>query len=227
MTAQMQSLVRVGATLIVVAFLLFHVVQASAQTTTGSMSGTVVDATGQVLPGATVTIAHERTGEERAGTTNEVGLFGFAALMPGPYTVRAELAGFRQIEVKSNVVLANQRLAVEPLRLEVGQISEVVSVSAIGEALKTTTTAHQAVLDLRQVSNLAIRGRDPISFLKILPGVQLQANEQETFGGSFATGVPAIQAGNTRGQTIYVDGINGGDGGGGGGGGGNFSGATN
>lgn len=200
---------------------------ASAQTTTGSMSGTVVDSTGQVLPGATVTIVNEQTREERSGATNEVGLFSFPALQPGPYTVRAELSGFRPIQVTGNIVLANQRLAVEPLKLEVGQLTEVVSVTAIGEALKTTTTSHQAVLDIKQVTNLSIRGRDPISLLKILPGVQLQANDQETFGGSFATGVPAIQSSRTGGQTIYVDGVNGGDGGGSGGGGGNFSGATN
>ena len=103
----------------------------------------------------------------------------------------------------------------------VGQVTESVSVSARGETVATTTTSHQAVLDLQQVTNLSIRGRDPISLLKILPGVQLLANDQETFGGSFATPVPSIQGG--RGQTIYVDGINGGDGGGGG----NFSGATN
>ena len=100
---------------VLVALSLFFAVNASAQTTTGSMSGSVVDSTGQVLPGATVTIVHERTGEQRVGTTNEVGLFSFPALMPGPYTVRAELTGFRQIEVKNKVVLANQRLTVEPL----------------------------------------------------------------------------------------------------------------
>ena len=71
------------------------------------------------------------------------------------------------------------------------------------------------------MTNLSIRGRDPISLLKVLPGVGLLANDQEVFGGAFATPVPGIQGG--RGQTIYVDGINGGDGGGGG----NFSGATN
>ena len=74
---------------------------------------------------------------------------------------------------------------------------------------------------MRQVENLSIRGRDPISLLKILPGVCLLANDQETFGGGFSTPVPNIQGG--TGQTIYVDGINGGDGGGGG----SFSDATN
>jgi hypothetical protein len=185
------------------------------------MSGTVVDPSGQSIRGAGVVIVSESNGEERKGTTNDVGDFIFPALVPGPYTIRVETKGFKPLEVKSNVVVANSRLAVPALRLEVGDLSESVTVSAMGEAVATTRTSHQAIIDLKQVENLSIRGRDPISLLKILPGVALLANDQETFGGSFATPVPNIQGG--RGQTIYVDGINGGDGGGGG----NFSGATN
>ncbi|RPI51163.1 MAG: carboxypeptidase regulatory-like domain-containing protein, partial [Acidobacteria bacterium] len=195
-----------------------------AQTTSGSISGSVVDAQKQVVPGADVIITNEQNGETRRTVTNDVGDYVFAGVAPGPYSVRAELAGFRPIERRNNVVLANSRLAVPPLTLEVGTVAEAVTVSAVGESVATTTTSHQAVLDLGQVENLSIRGRDPISLLKILPGVSLQANDQELFGGSFATGVPDIQGG--RGQTLYVDGVNGGDGGNAGGGGGNFSGAT-
>ncbi len=194
---------------------------AAAQTSSGSMSGTVVDEGGQAIPGVDVVVVHDDTGEERRGTTSEAGAFVFSALAPGPYTIRVSMQGFRPLEVKGRVVLANNRLAVGALRLDVGPLIESVTVTARGETVATTTTAHQAVLDLRQVSNLSIRGRDPISLLKILPGVSLLANDQETFGGSFATPVPNIQGG--RGQTIYVDGVNGGDSGGGG----NFSGATN
>jgi hypothetical protein len=207
--------------------LLTFTVNASAQTTSGSISGTVVDAQDQVVPGADVVVTNQQTQEQRRTVTNEVGLFAFPALQPGPYTIRAELSGFRPIEIRDNMVLANNRLALPPLRLEVGSLAEAVTVSAVGEVVATTQTSHQAILDLKQVQNLSIRGRDPISFLKVLPGVQLQANDQETFGGSFATGVPAIQSASSGAQTLYVDGINGGDGGGSGGGGGNFSGATN
>jgi hypothetical protein len=216
------KLFKVAAVLLVWLF----AVNASAQTVTGSMSGTVVDSTGQVVPGANVTVVHENSGEERNTVTNEVGNFVLPSLTPGPYTIRIALAGFKPLEVKANVVQGNNRLAVGSIKIEVGQFSEAVTVSSVGQFLATTQTSHQAVLDLKQVTNLSIRGRDPISLLKILPGVTLLANDQETFGGSFATAVPAIQ-GSTRGQTIYVDGINGGDGGGSGGGGGNFSGATN
>lgn len=69
-------------------------VSAHAQTVTGSMSGTVVDPSGQVIPGADVTLLNEKTGEERKGTTSEVGDFAFAALVPGAYTIRVEMPGF-------------------------------------------------------------------------------------------------------------------------------------
>ena len=193
----------------------------SAQTTSGSMFGTVVDSSNQVVPGADVIVTNEKTGEQRRTVTNEVGQYVFSGLAAGPYTTRAELSGFKPFESKGNMVLANNRLSMPPLKLEVGTLAETVSVTAVGQAIDTTVTAHQAILDTNQVANLSIRGRDPISLLKVLPGVQLQANDQETFGGSFSTPVPSVQGGG--GQTVYVDGINGGDGGGGG----SFSAATN
>ena len=205
--------------------LLLLAVDASAQTISGSLSGTVVDASAKVVPGADVVITNENTGEKRSSATNHVGDFLFPALVPGPYMIQVHLQGFKPIEIKGNIVLASNRLAVGAVKLEVGEVTEADSVTARGEVVATTQTSHQAILDLTQVTNLSIRGRDPISLLKILPGVALLANDQETFGGSFATAVPNIQGG--RGQTIYVDGINGGDGGPGGGGGANFSGATN
>ena len=196
-------------------------INASAQTTSGSMSGTIVDTQGQVVPGVDVVITNEQSGEQRRAVTSSVGAFSFPALVPASYTIRAELSGFRPVEVKGNMVLANNRLAVPALVLQVGTLAEAVTVTAVGEAVATTTTAHQALLDLNQVQNLSIRGRDPISLLKILPGVRLLPNDPETFGGSFAVDVPDVSGG--RGQTVYVDGINGGDGGSGD----RFGGATN
>src|SRR5688500_17726775 len=81
--------------------------QAFAQTTSGSMSGTVVDESDQVIANAVVTIVNENTGEERKATTNGVGAFVFSALTPGPYTIRAEMQGFKPLEVRGRVVLAN------------------------------------------------------------------------------------------------------------------------
>src|SRR5262245_45593015 len=188
-----------------VLMLLLVAVNVAAQTVSGSMSGVIVDGTGQVLPGADVAIVHENSGEERRPATNEISAVGFPSLAPGPYTIRVTLTGFKPLEVKANIVQGNNRLAVGSLKLDIGEFNEAVTVSSVGQFLATTQTAHQAVLDLKQVTNLSIRGRDPISLLKILPGVSLLANDQETFGGSFATAVPAIQ-GSKDDQETYVAG---------------------
>ena len=84
--------------------LLLCAVNASAQTTSGSISGSVVDAQNQVVPGADVVITNQQTQEMRRTVTNEVGLFSFPGLQPGPYTIRAELSGFRPIEIRDNMV---------------------------------------------------------------------------------------------------------------------------
>ncbi len=130
--------------------------------------------------------------------------------------------GFGTLEVTGRVVLANNRLAVGALKLGVGELTESVSVTARGETVaSTSTTSHQAVMDLKQVDEpLDSRPRPDLAAEDPAGRAACWPTIRRTFGGSFATPVPQIQGG--RGQTIYVDGINGGDGGGGAA---NFSGA--
>ena len=150
----------------------------------GSMSGSVVDASGQVVPGADIVITNENTGETRSGVSNEVGDYNFPGLQPGSYTVRAQLTGFKPFEIKKNMVLANNRLSVQPLRLEVGTLSETVSVSAFGEMVATTVTSHQAIIDSKAMLDLSVKGRDPISMLKIMtdprPGAKPTRSRPQT-----------------------------------------------
>lgn len=191
------------------------------QSSTGTLGGTVTDSSGQVVPGASIKLTNEVNAEERSATTNESGDFLFAALVPAPYTVRIEAKGFRPYEQKGNIVVASGRLSLGMLQLQVGSLTESIVVTAQGAAVQTTSSNHAAVIDNKQMSMISLRGRDPISMLRILPGVQQGVGNQELFGGDFSTPVPRIQG--RAGATIYVDGVNGGDGGGGD----NFSGATN
>jgi hypothetical protein len=190
---------------------------------TGSITGTVTDPSGQVIPGALVTLTFELNGEMRTATTSPTGDFSFLALGEGAYTVRVQSKGFRQFEQRNNVVTAGARLALGSLQLEVGSVAETVSVTAQGEAVATTTTADTGHIDTHQIGNTPVRTRDPLGLLGMLPGVQpmlLGAQGGEVMGGTYSSTIPNIQGGN---QIVYTDGVNGGDSNGGG----NFSGSTN
>src|SRR6266478_6841844 len=84
---------------------------------TGVVAGTVIDSSGQVVPGATVTLTNETKGDLRTLVSNERGEFSFRAVTPGSYTVKVELAGFRSIEQRNNIVNASSQLDVGRLAL--------------------------------------------------------------------------------------------------------------
>src|SRR5437762_1266197 len=93
--------------------------------TTATISGTITDTTGGVLPGVRVTIQQTETGLVRAATTSSDGRFVFAGIPVGRYTVRGELPGFRSVARQDLVVTVGQTLAV-PLVMEVGAVEQTV-----------------------------------------------------------------------------------------------------
>src|SRR5262249_45134141 len=103
-----------------------------AQTITGSISGAVMDSTGGMIPGATVTLISEKTGQSRGSTTNGEGRFNFAALQPGTYALKVERQGFQTLEQRGVILSANENLALGDLKLLPGQVSETVSVTSEG-----------------------------------------------------------------------------------------------
>src|SRR5438552_18173126 len=102
---------------------------AQSQAANGAIEGTVVDASGGVLPGVTVTITNVETGAERSVITNENGLYRAQLLPLGTYRVVAELPGFKKYE-ESNIKLGAGQTAVVNATLSVGQVSELITVNA-------------------------------------------------------------------------------------------------
>src|SRR5262245_8564654 len=104
---------------------------ASAQTTSASISGTVVDPEGKAVPGATITLIDERTNETRLATSDPgIGTFQITNLAPGTYTVRVTLQGFRTFERKGVVVSSAERVSVGSVALQVGGLQDTVTVEA-------------------------------------------------------------------------------------------------
>ena len=100
---------------------------AVAQVITGSITGTVSDETGAVLPGVEITVQNQETGISRTVISNDEGSYRAPSLTVGPYEVRGELAGF-QTTVRSGISLTVGRIAVVDITLQIGAITEQVFV---------------------------------------------------------------------------------------------------
>src|SRR5579872_1153984 len=97
---------------------------------TGSLSGTVLDASGAVVPGATVRLTSETTKEARVTKSNAEGLFSFNAVPRDSYRVKAEHSGFKAFERQGIVVSANEHVTLGAVTLELGSSTETVTVSS-------------------------------------------------------------------------------------------------
>src|SRR3954468_23634396 len=175
---------------------------------TGTVSGTVVDSSGQVVPGASVTLVNEATADVRTAATDQRGVFSFGGVPPGSYTVKIELQGFRTLELKKNVVNASSQIDVGRVKLEVGTLSEVVSVVAEGATIETKNSDYSGLLTSTQISQIQSRGRDVVNLLRLLPGVHYEA-DIDALGDSFGSQIPNIGGMRKHWNQVTVDGLNG------------------
>ncbi len=141
-----------------------------AQVSTGTIAGTVRDATGAVLPGVEVTVLHVDTGLSRLLITGDEGRYRAPELAVGNYEVRAELIGF-QTAVRTGLGLTVGREALVDLTLEVGEISEEVVVTGEAPLINTTSSALSDLIDEQQVHDLPLNSRNLVELSLLSPGV--------------------------------------------------------
>ena len=138
-----------------------------AQETTGSIAGRVSDPQGLAVPGATVTITGPQGSQ--TFTADAEGRFNAPFLIPGTYTVRAELQGFKVVEQRNVVVRLGQRVEL-PVTMEVGGLTETVEVTGGSPTIDTSTTTVGAVINADLLQRVPI-GRRFSDALYIAPGV--------------------------------------------------------
>ena len=155
----------IGAALIVVA-----AVDVSAQALYGSLVGNVVDETGAVIPGATVTITHRETNQTRDQVTPVTGAYSFPNLSPGTYDVVVTLPGFRTFTTREITVNIGAIVRVDA-RLGLGTLEESVVVTGETAILQADSAALQSVTTAQALENLPINGRSYQSLLTLTPGV--------------------------------------------------------
>lgn len=182
-------------------------VTATAQTTSGQISGTVVDPQAAMVPGAKVVLENEGTGSTRTATTGSNGTFVFPALTPGGYQIRVEAAGFKSLQRTGILLTANEERSLGSLALEVGGVSETVTVAAEAVQVQMASGESSSLISSNQIQNLQSRGRDPITLMRVLPGVN-GAADNDAAGGSFGSFTPTVNGLRSNLNNVTIDGQN-------------------
>jgi carboxypeptidase family protein len=196
---------RVGYAVIWTCFVLLAVVPAAnSQSVTGQISGTVIDTTGGVIVSAKVQLTHDLSKQVRIFMTDASGAFVFTNLVPGDYSVRVMADGFRIYDLSGIKVSAQERVDLHNIKLEAGNVSEEVTVQA-GVAHVATYSSDRGIgINLRQIEDTPIRGRDYKAIIKTLPGV-IDLGNHDTRG--WGSGTPTINGGQQGQVLVTLDGI--------------------
>jgi hypothetical protein len=136
----------------------------------GTISGYVKDATGGMVTSARVTLTNERTGEVRNATSDTTGNYQFLGLVSGSYVIEAEVSGFKRFR-NTGVILEVDSNVRADVTLEVGAVTESVSVTAEASLVDTRSAETSAIIDGKRLMDLPVSGRNVFRLASTLPGV--------------------------------------------------------
>jgi Carboxypeptidase regulatory-like domain len=163
---------RVGACTVFLALALVLTEGAGAygQAGSGDITGEVRDGSGGLLAGATLVLTRAETEERSRTVSSDGGVYRFAGLKPGTYSVSAEAAGFKKL-VREGIVVSTGNTARVDLSLALGQASEVVTVREDASPLKTESATLGQTIDVREIPGLPLNGRTFVNLIALAPGV--------------------------------------------------------
>ena len=141
--------------------------------TQGSITGTLTDSSGAAVAGATVTVTNAQTNAVRTGVTNDSGLYSFPDLVPGIYSVRAELKGFRTA-LRQNIELQVQQTARVDITLQPGDVNQTIEVSAAAQMLSSEDATVGTVIENKRIVDLPLNGRDFLQLVALSPNVTIE-----------------------------------------------------
>jgi len=164
---------------VVVSFLLG--VPVFAQMETATLSGVVQDPKGAVVPDVDVVATRIETGTSMTTKTNGAGIYFFTGLMPGHYHLQVRKPGFKEIAIKSFELLVQDKLE-QNFSLEIGSVSESVTVNADDLHMNTTDASVSTVIDQRLMRELPLNGRSFQSLFQLTPGVTVTPTNVQSEG---------------------------------------------
>ncbi len=169
----------------------------------GQIEGAVADATGAVLPGATVTATNEATGVSRSAVTDTGGNYRLTALLPGNWSVSAELSGFATV-VNTGVILTIQQTIVMDFELGLAQVEETVMVTGAAPILDTRRSDVSTSVSDLQIQDLPVASRRWVDLALLTPGTSQDAIRGFYYRGNVNMGA----GGRYYANGFIVDGVN-------------------
>jgi hypothetical protein len=193
-----------GLPLLAFSFLLALPPQLQAQSTGGRIRGTVSDASGGAIAGATIQLINEATHAIREVQTNASGEYIFLEVPVGTYELQVSQTGFKKLSRKGVPLNLNEVVSVD-LQLQIGGSTETVEVTGAPPVVDTTSTQLGAVVNERSSTQLPLNERDVFQLLQLQPGVQSQIGNN-LFYGSDKPGVVTVNGGRGRSNNYSVNG---------------------
>jgi len=165
------------ATAVVFVLLLALATAAHAQITTGSLSGTVRDTTGAVVPDARVTLINQTSNDSRATVTNNLGYFTFSAVQGGTYAITVKASGFEAWIGRGILMSSGDTREIPDIQLKVGAATQTVTVTSDAAQMVPTDSGERSdVLSSQDLERLSLESRNVSELLKVLPGVTYVPN---------------------------------------------------
>lgn len=203
-----------GLAILITALLLSASWSARAQVSTASaaLNGAVRDATGAVIPGATITLRNTQTGFEQITKSNSTGAYSLFNISPGSYRTTTSMQGFSTAESPVFNLAVTQTATIN-FDLKIGSVNSTVEVSASAVQIETSTSELGTVIGSTEVNALPLNGRNFTELLLLSPGISpVNTTESAGFGGignPIGTVVlPSVNGQNNRSNMFLLDGIN-------------------
>jgi Carboxypeptidase regulatory-like domain len=176
------------------------------QTVTATLTGTVTDQTGAVVPGVTVTAKNQGTELEYTAESSAAGAYTIPFLPVGNYVVSAEMTGFKKYVTNPIKLEVNQTARVD-LKMELGQLSDTISVTGVAPILQTEAPVVGNVISGRTTTNLPLNGRNFQQLTLLVPGT-INPNPAGFNGvGQQTQGRPYVNGNREQGNAFLLDGV--------------------
>ncbi len=179
----------------------------SAQTSFGSITGTVTDSSGAPVPQVNVTLTSLATGEKRSIQSGGDGTYQFVNLNIGDYRIDAEKSGFKHLTQQPVNVEVQNTLKID-IALQVGALSQTIEVTAQTPLLQPETSSLGQVVGQRKLNELPLNGRNPLNLVALVPSVVPQGGSMQSPTGTnpFAWGNYQIGGGMANQSSMLLDG---------------------